>query len=92
MQVSLILVSVICGIVSALQLGEWRWAVGALLMGANIPFTYIWIMPTNNMLKATDPGNADDATHSRLMSWGRLHAVRTLLGAMAVIAYAWAAH
>lgn len=75
--------------------GLWAWLetrdpwalTGSLLALANWPFTIIAIMPTNKILMATDPGAADDAVRALIEKWGRLHGVRTGLGAAAVIAF-----
>jgi hypothetical protein len=71
---------------------DWRWIVGALLMLANWPYTLIGIMPTNNRLKVIAESDAGPASRVLLVSWGRRHAVRTGLGAAAVLAYLWALH
>ena len=56
-----------------------------LLMAAVIAFTLVVILPTNKRLldPALDPGSAEAAT--LLERWGHLHAVRTLLGAAALL-------
>ncbi len=66
----------------------WGWLMGALLALANVPFTLLVIMPINNKLKATSPAAADEETRDMIKIWGRLHALRTLLGAAATLAYA----
>lgn len=65
----------------------WRslnqlWLIGALLLLANLPFTLLVILKVNRALEAAAPG-AD--VRALLMRWGRLHAVRTLLGLAAVL-------
>jgi hypothetical protein len=67
--------------------GRALWLVGAVLMLANWPFTYLVIMPTNNRLSALDPV-APSGVRSLLLRWGSLHAVRTALGIAAVLAFA----
>jgi hypothetical protein len=54
--------------------------VAALLMVAVVPFTLLVIMPTNDRLMdpTLNPGSPEAAT--LLTRWGRLHAVRTVLG------------
>ena len=54
--------------------------VAALLMVAVVPFTLLVIMPTNDRLmdQTLNPGSPEAAT--LLTRWGRLHAVRTVLG------------
>jgi hypothetical protein len=49
-------------------------------------------MPTNNKLKAIAEIDAGPASRAMLVSWGRLHSVRTVLGAIATLAYLWVMH
>lgn len=67
------------------------WLVGALLMIANWPYTYLAIMPTNRRLMATAPAAAGAATREMIGRWELLHRGRTALGAAATLAFAVAA-
>jgi len=74
--------------------GSALWLLGAALALSSIPFTLAAIMPLNRrMLAAADRCAKDKAadcpadTRRNLRSWGRLHAVRTAAGALAVAAY-----
>lgn len=71
--------------------GDWRWAIGAVLMLANWPYTYLAIMPVNRRLEATREAQAGPATQALLARWARLHAVRSVLGAVATLAFLWVA-
>jgi uncharacterized membrane protein len=79
----------------SLLLGAWAWwkigddwlLAGALLIGANVPLTLLVILPVNRRLKGTAIENAGPETRDLLARWGRLHALRTLLGLAAVAAY-----
>ena len=55
--------------------------LGAILLGSVIPFTLIVILPTNKRLldPSLDPQSREAA--ELLRRWGRLHAVRSVLGA-----------
>ena len=90
MQATLAAVSGILGLLTAVLTGEWQWAIGAILILANWPYTLIGIMPTNNRLKATAEDDAGPETRRTLQTWARLHAVRTGLGIAATLAYLWA--
>jgi hypothetical protein len=90
MQGTLAVVSAALGFLAAWTSQDWRWIVGALLILANWPYTLIGIMPTNNRLKAIEEIDAGPASRALLVSWGRLHAVRTALGLAATLAYLWA--
>ena len=92
MQASLAVGSGIFGLLAAWMSGDWRWIVGAILIVANWPYTFIGIMPTNHKLKAIDENEAGPASRAMLVTWARLHAVRTALGFAATFAYLWALH
>jgi hypothetical protein len=87
MQAPLALLSLVAGLGSWLLDGGRGWAIGALLIGAVVPFTFIGIMPTNRALLAPgrDPGAPE--TRSLLERWSKLHAVRTLLSFAATSLY-----
>ena len=91
MQATLAAVSAALGFLAAWSSGDRRWIVGAVLILANWPYTLIGIMPTNNRLKAIGESDAGPASRALLVWWGRLHAVRTVLGLAATLAYLWAA-
>jgi hypothetical protein len=91
MQATLAAVSAALGFLAAWSSGDWRWIVGAVLIFANWPYTLIGIMPTNDRLKAIAESDAGPTSRALLVSWGRLHAVRTVLGLAATLAYLWAA-
>jgi uncharacterized membrane protein len=85
---------VLGGISGALAWWESRdslWLAGAIVLVANWPFTLLVIMPINLRLMATAPDSADAATRSLLERWGRLHAVRSVLGAIATLLFLMAA-
>jgi hypothetical protein len=85
-QVVFDLVAVVGGIASGLSTGRGLWLVGALVIGAAVPFTLLVIMPTNRTLLGDQPlGDLD--TRRLLQRWGRLHAVRSFLGAAAVVVF-----
>jgi Domain of unknown function (DUF1772) len=90
MQASLAVMAGVLGLLAAWQAGDWRWAVGAVLMLANWPYTLLGIMPTNNKLDGIAAGSAGPASRTLVETWGRLHAVRTALGIAATLAYLWA--
>ena len=92
LQAPLAITSFATGLLSGWLNGGIGWMVGALLIGAVVPFTFIVIMPTNHQLQAPgrDLGSAE--TRALLVKWGQLHAVRTGLSLLATAIYLCMAH
>lgn len=90
MQATLAIVGFVFGALQWLVSGELIWLIGGLILLANWPFTLLAIMPTNNILMATPPDAAGATTRALIERWGRLHAVRTALGATATAVFIWA--
>ena len=83
MQASLAAVGLLAALVAWAQGRGVGVLIGGLLLGAVIPFTLVVILPTNKRLldPGLDRGSAEAA--ALLARWGRLHAVRSLLSALA---------
>lgn len=90
MQATVAVVSGVFGVAAWWTTSDLWWLVGAVIIIANWPFTLLAIMPTNHQLEAT-PAGGDDQTRLRLIRWGKLHAVRSILGALATLIYLLAA-
>jgi hypothetical protein len=90
MQSTLALVGSVLGVAAWWASGIPAFLLGAMLMLANWPWTFLGVMPTNRILMATDPLSVGSASRALLMRWNRLHAVRTGLGAMATLSFLWA--
>jgi hypothetical protein len=91
MQASLAVLGGVAGFVAWAMTGDWRWAVGAVLLLANWPYTLVVIMPTNRVLMAMPPDRPGADCRPLIEHWGRLHAVRSALGAAAMLCFLWAA-
>jgi hypothetical protein len=90
MQAPLAAIGCVLGLVAWWQTGAGMFLLGAVLIVVNWPWTLFGIMPTNNALMAMDPAAPAPETHSLVVKWGGLHAVRTALGALATLAFLWA--
>jgi len=86
MQASLAVIGFLLGLLAWWATGRMAFAIGALLIVANWPWTLLGILPTNKALMATDLAEAGASTRALLLKWNRLHAVRTVLGGLAVCA------
>jgi uncharacterized membrane protein len=89
MQAPLAVISFVAGATAWFLGGGTVWLVGAVLIGAVVPFTLLVIMPTNRALLAPDRDRASPEARALLSAWGRLHAVRTVLGVAASVLMLW---
>ena len=64
------------------------WLIGGILLGALVPFTLIVIMPTNRRLLDPRLDSSSSDVRELLARWGRLHAVRTVIGVAVFVAFA----
>jgi len=88
-QASLAAIALLSGSVVAALTGRWVWLGGAVAVGAAIPFTLVVIRPINHRLLGSEP-LADPDVLRLLGRWGRLHAVRTVLGAAGFLTFLYA--
>jgi hypothetical protein len=63
------------------------WLLGGVLLGTVIPFTLIFIMPTNKKLLSPDLDQESELALHLLEKWGRFHAVRSLLSLIAFVIF-----
>ena len=63
--------------------------VAGLLLGAVIPFTLLVILPTNRLLLSAGLDRSSPEAGKLLIRWGRLHAVRSVLGVAACGILVW---
>ncbi|CAH0495931.1 DUF1772 domain-containing protein [Novosphingobium sp. CECT 9465] len=78
------------GILAGYLSADWRWFAGSALLLANWPFTLTVIMPVNKRLMAMPEREASAASRAMLIQWGKLHNIRSLLGAATTLLFAWA--
>ena len=91
MQASLAVIGFLLGVAAWGASGELLWLAGAVVLVANWPYTMLFVMPTNNALKALSPDQAGHESRALLVRWGRLHARRTMLGGLSIALFLWAA-
>jgi Domain of unknown function (DUF1772) len=85
-QASLAVLALVTGLLAAALTARWAWLIGALALGAVVPLTLVLIRPINRRLLGAD-ALADDEVLGLLRAWGRLHAARTALGGVGVLAF-----
>ena len=90
MQAPLVIVGFLGGSIAWWLGAGLPWLVGAILILAVVPFTLFIIEPKTNKPLLT-PGRDLRSTETRelLVKWGRLHAVRSVLGLIASVVFIW---
>ena len=83
----LAIVGFVLGLVAWWLTARAGFLIGALAVIAPWPWTLLVIKPVNDRLVATDPEKAGPSSRALLLKWGRLHAVRTALSAVAAAAF-----
>ena len=91
MQAPLTVIGCLCALAAWWQTRDGAWLLGALLLIANMPYTFAVIMPTNRALMTRTPATAGRDSRALIEKWGRLHAVRSALAGGAMAAFLWAA-
>jgi len=87
MQAPLALAGFVLGLVAWWQTRDPLFLMGAIAMLSNWPWTLLVINPVNAVLMATESSQAGAETRTLIEKWGRLHAVRTAFGFIAVFAF-----
>ena len=80
----------VAGLIVGYLSADWRWFGGSILLLANWPFTLIAIMPVNKRLMVMQEREAGAGSRAMLVQWGKLHNVRSALGAATTLLFAWA--
>jgi hypothetical protein len=90
MQAPLALIGFLLGMLAWWQAAHPGFLIGAIMILAPWPWTMIAIKPTNDALLATALDQAGPPTRALIVKWGAVHAVRTVMGALATLAFLWA--
>jgi hypothetical protein len=89
-QSSLAIAGGAAGLIVGYLSADWRWFAGSALLLANWPFTLFVIMPVNKRLMGMPVSQAGAGSRTMLVQWGKLHNVRSALGAATALLFAWA--
>ena len=87
MQAPLALVGCAAGIIAGWQRSDLVLALAATLLGAVFPFTLAIMLPTNKRLLNPGLDARSPAALQLLVRWGRLHAVRSVLGGVSFVIF-----
>jgi hypothetical protein len=87
MQAPLALLGCAAGIVAGWQRSDLVLALAATLLGAVVPFTLVIMLPTNKRLLNPALDARSPAALALLVRWGRLHAVRSVLGGASFVIF-----
>ena len=85
MQATLAAVGLVSSIAAWLAGAGFWWLIAGVLLGSVIPFTLIVILPTNKRLLSPTLDKRSVEAERLLARWGRLHAVRSVLSALALL-------
>jgi Ca2+/Na+ antiporter len=85
MQATLAALDLLSSIAAWLSGATFWWLVAGALLGSVIPFTLIVILPTNKLLLRPTLDRRSVRADRLLARWGRLHAVRSVLSALALL-------
>jgi len=80
------MVCFVCGVSLALLTQHWLWLLRGILVGAVVPFPFVFLMATNRLLLNPAKHLDAHALKSLLAKWARLHAVRTVLSLVRFLA------
>lgn len=87
-QSGLAVIGGVAGLLAFYLTKDWLSLAGSIVLLANWPFTVLAIFPVNKRLMALDPRHAGPESRGMLVQWGRLHGVRSVLGAVAMLLFA----
>jgi len=87
MQALLAVVGTSAGLMVSVGGGGTGWLVGSVMLGTVVPFTLVVVMPTNRRLLDPSLDRSSSEAAALLSRWGRLHAVRSLLGLAAFVVF-----
>jgi hypothetical protein len=87
MQAGLAVIGSVAGATAWWLEARRAWLIGAVVLFLVIPFTVLVIMPTNRRLMDPALDKASAEAHGLLARWGRLHAIRSIAGAISFLVF-----
>ncbi len=90
LQVLLAGISFLSSLITWLMYPNIYWLIGGILIIIVIPFTVIFILPTNKKLLDSSLDKDSEYAKQLLNRWGRLHAVRSILSLVSFIIFLYA--
>lgn len=87
MQATLAALGLLSSLAAWLAGATFWWLVAGGWLGSVIPFTLIVILPTNKKLLNPTLDTSSTETERLLIRWGGLHAVRSVLSALALLLF-----
>ena len=87
MQVTCAAVGLLSSVAAWLVGASVWWLIAGVLIGLVIPFTLVVILPTNKRLLDPKLDKRSAEAERLLTSWGRLHAVRSVLSGVALLLF-----
>ncbi|GLI91721.1 DUF1772 domain-containing protein [Methylocystis echinoides] len=79
------------GFIAYRELNDLRWALGALVMLASWPYTYLAIVPLNNRILGLIGADAAHDARKVIDLWGKLEIGLTAIGVAGLLIFVWAA-
>jgi Domain of unknown function (DUF1772) len=79
------------GFIAYRELDDVRWALGALVILASWPYTYLAIVPLNNRILGMIAADGAHEARKVIDLWGRLELGLTAIGVAAIGIFLWAA-
>jgi hypothetical protein len=84
-------IAALFGFIAYRELDDVRWALGALVILASWPYTYLAIVPLNNRILALIGADAAHEARNVIDLWGKLEIGQTAIGVIAIAVFLWAA-
>jgi hypothetical protein len=85
----LALLAALAGLAAFAQASDIRWLVGALIALASWPYVYFVIVPLNNRLLSSTPGQPAADSREIVTFWGRLEWGLFAIGLTSSAVFAW---